>query len=174
MSGEDFALDARGVSHVFPFHLRLGRNQEVISTGPSIRRLLGCSPIGSSLEDLGSIERPLISNESSMILEGGSTTFVLRLKQGVRLRGPMITIATDQTVLFACSLWVNSWEEVRALGLEVRDFAAHDAQLDLLFALQATRASLRELKEANESILEQRREIRAHREAAESSRHEGD
>jgi hypothetical protein len=81
----------------------------------------------------------------------------------------MSSLEADGIVVFLCSPWVASLEQVQALGLALADFAIHDPVADFLFLLQSTNITLADTKPFASALDEPRwmaLSLRAIREAA--------
>lgn len=155
---------------LFPFYLAMNRRMEIFSLGSSLHKLdLGIVP-GHKFSDHFFIQSPPVDLSLEAVLEQSSTVFfVSDLKESVSLKGQMVPL-TDQvepvpsSVLFLGSPVLQSLDDIKGLGLTLKDFALHDAAADYLI-LMHTQA--RVLKDTSEMAQQLQQEIAVRRKAQE-------
>ena len=143
---------------VFPFHIAVDRNLDVLQLGRSISRIAPGLEIGTRLETELALERPHGELTPEKICAAADQTFLLRIKQtGIRLRGQFAPIAEDGW-LFLGSPWFESAEAIEEAGLSFSDFPIHDPLLELLMLVQTQQMAMKDLQVLT-SRLERQREI---------------
>ena len=65
----------------FPFHFAVNENLDIVQAGPSLRKLCGFDPVGSSFSDLFEVSHPSGTEPvQASFLENAGLLFVLDFK----------------------------------------------------------------------------------------------
>ena len=130
-------------SQAFPFHFVFNRNLELVQAGEILQRLTPLSLVGSQVEQHFRITHPKIPLEFDAIHQRSQSLFLLEsLHNGMQLKGQMMYVDTQEVMFFLGSLWVADLEELKPLGVKLKDFAIHDPIVDFLFLLQAKNTAI--------------------------------
>jgi PAS domain S-box-containing protein len=146
---------------VFPFHIVFGRDLVIRQVGPSLRRVCPAVAPGAAASSCVRIKRPLIGLDFEAIKAHPRAVFVLEAGPNqVSLRGQMIADEAADHLFFLGSPQVTSLAMISSLGLELDDFAVHDATPDLLFLLQSKNTTLGDAKKLTAELTDQKAELR--------------
>lgn len=157
----------------FPFHVMFDRNLNITQTGIAMMRLFN-KRLNTGhpfpFKDAFELVRPRMEFTFDTVLSHINTVFIVSAKHSVlkcshplpsqkdvpdgrsgahptlRLKGQMIYIPTNDSVLFLCSPRASNLESFKQMGISFSDIPVHDATRDLIFMSQARRAE-RELVE---------------------------
>lgn len=134
-SGEVFA-------RAFPFYLQLDPSLQVLSCGPSLRKIYPQVLPGAAFNALFTVKRPkgVLTFEHWL----GHLTELCTLQslgsKALTLRGSA-ELNSDGTLIFLVTPVVTSMEDQARLGLTFNDFAKHDSLGDSLVLAQTTHLS---------------------------------
>ncbi|QDV04559.1 Autoinducer 2 sensor kinase/phosphatase LuxQ [Planctomycetes bacterium Poly30] len=136
-----------------PFGFVIDAEGEVTLVGRALERRLQGSlprPVDEVLEDV-SVQKHISVNEA--LRAGRSLKLRVRGTQIV-LKGEAVPLEADGAVAFLGSPIVQSLDQLRDCGLQLRDFAAADSTPDLLLSMQATKTALTDARELSEKLKE--------------------
>ncbi len=145
------ALDSALLARFMPMHLLLDAQGKVISTGPTLARMLQGLPIeGARFEDLFEVRSPGGAVTADQVLARAGHRFRLIARNGVRagLRG-LGERLPDGQMLMNFSFGIDLITAVRDLALTDADFVATDLAMELLYLAEANSAVTRELRALN-------------------------
>jgi signal transduction histidine kinase len=145
MSSEQIlALDAAVADRLFPFHVVLDRDLQVLRVASVIKRLLPALVPGQMLDRVFEPLRPLVPLTPATIGQLTNTLLILKSRQPPALvvKGQIAPLAIDGNMVLLVSPRIADADEMRRLGLTAADFALHDPASEMLVVLQAMRASL--------------------------------
>jgi diguanylate cyclase (GGDEF)-like protein len=148
---QPLTLDADALSRFMPMHLLLDAEGRVITTGPTLSRVLqGQARPGTRFEDLFEVRAPGGAVTVDEVLARAGQRFRLVARNGVRagLRG-LGQRLPDGMVLLNLSFGIDLIAAVRDLALTDADFAATDLAMELLYLAEANAAVTRELRGLN-------------------------
>jgi signal transduction histidine kinase len=154
-------LTAQEVARVFPFHLGFDEHLHIVQLGPSLSKLVPGVALGQVLTERFSFELPHVRAFVGLCRALDVIAVLRVLDTGAQLRGQLVLSEQPRRLLFLCSPWLRSAEELPKLGLQLTDFALHDPKADLLQALRAQEASLGDVRKLMTKLAAQRREERA-------------
>jgi signal transduction histidine kinase len=139
-----FALDMATADRLFPFHLMLDHDLRVLHVAPVIAKLLPDLRVGQLLTDVLDTVRPTTPLSPGSLAGMTNSLLILRTRRepDVVLKGQIAPLASGTGVLLLVSPRVADGDEMRRLGLTAADFALHDPISEIMFVLQAMRASL--------------------------------
>lgn len=131
---------------LFPFHIRINSDLQVISIGKSLEKLTQ-KTIGSDFSEIVTVKRPRISAVSYENLSNLKGNLLLLAVQELEivLRGQVVLDGGEELV-FCVSPWMTDAKQMEVLGLNLRDFALHDPIMDLLQLLSYHAMSIDELR----------------------------
>ena len=154
-------LSAQQLRSAFPFHVAFDRGLLLVQSGEVLRRVCPAAFVGSPLSANFGLEHPGIACDFDSIRGNLGQLFVFRcLSSGMILKGQMLCDEASELMLFLCSPWVTSTEELTRLDLRLTDFALHDPAVDFIILSQAQRTWLRDFKRLTQKLLAQRAELR--------------
>lgn len=154
-------LTPQEVAHVFPFHIGFDEHLRIVQLGPSLSKLVPQVALGQVLTEHFSFELPHVRAFVGLCRSLDILAVLRVLSTGAQLRGQLVLSEEPKRLLFLCSPWLTSADELPKLGLQLADFALHDPKAELLHALQAQEASLGDVRKLMTKLAAQRREERA-------------
>ncbi len=161
MSASPIGLEPQGFERIFPFHLAMNRQMEIVQVGEVLQRVCPRLSVGSRLEQHFRIARPSIAVAFDAIRTESQSVFLLdALHDGMRLKGQMLYLAQPEVMLFLCSPWITEAAALDAFGLTLNDFAIHDPVVDFLFLLQSQNTALSDAKKLTDKLTKQRAKLR--------------
>lgn len=131
-------LDAVQLERVFPFHLQLDANLQIRTLGPSLRKLLPALHPGDAFQEHFQSTQPAggATFQGWKANAGGLVILRSLAHPYVMLRGTVEPIGADG-LIFLVTAVATSFEEVRRLGLGLKDYALHDSLAELLRSARA-------------------------------------
>ncbi len=149
------------LARCFPFHLAIDREGRVLQTGTVLRRLAPGLVDGSPASDGVSIFEPKIQFDFEVICKHTARAFTLEIpSSGLRLRGEIVESPDGESLLFLGSPWLTGLEQLERYGLDLADFAFHDAVADYLPILHAQTAFLSDNRAMTQMLTEQAVKLR--------------
>jgi PAS domain S-box-containing protein len=133
---------------IFPFHLEINDQEEIISQGKSLLKIIGDlknTPFYSHFM----IQRPYIENECfDAVLKEKSQFFILKSKaQNLLFKGQVEYFEEKNTLLFILTPWFTSINDLKTNKLLVSDFANFDITFDFLHILKNVEINNQEIKD---------------------------
>lgn len=148
---QSIQLNINQWNRLFPFFFLLNEEMQIIALGDSLKKLGGVQ-LGNKFDDYFIVSRPKFSTIGYSELKSSiDIMFFLEIKTekgNVILRGQFEFLEQGGYLIFVGSPWFTNLEEVADQGIVQKDFAKHDASLDLLHVLHA-----KEMAEADNKIL---------------------
>ncbi|MDG1572478.1 ATP-binding protein [Robiginitalea sp. M366] len=134
------------MNRLFPFYLQIGPEGNVLGMGKTMEKL-GLVRVGDPFFQDFKVERPLDTQTLEAVRRQDSSLFILQsLKvDRIKFRGQMFPDETH--IYFLGSPLINSFDDLRELGLGLNDFALHDNINQFLFTAQMHLSSLRDSRE---------------------------
>ena len=155
LSGDTFA-------RVFPFYFAWDAAMRLVNFGPSLQKICPDVKRGAPVGDL--FDSPRVENAFTSPDEMRKHIVDLFLIQhratSTRFRGQLLDLAGAGVMVMLCSPWLQSADEIEALGVTFSDFALHDASLDLLQILQTHQMANRDLQKLADKLTQQRAKLR--------------
>ncbi len=151
LPARQIAIGPDGLARFMPMHVLLDSNEQVVSAGPTLLRILeGVAVIGARFQDLFDVRAPGGAVTAAEVLERAGHRFWLvpRSRARVGLRGLGIRLPGDM-VLLNLSFGIDLISAVREFALTDGDFAATDLAMELLYLAEANAAVTRELRGLN-------------------------
>ena len=145
-------IGAEGLARFMPMHLLLDAAGRVLSTGPTLARVLGgkAAP-GTRFEDIFEVRSPGGAVMAAEVLDRAGHRFrlVLRDRPKVGLRGLGQRLGDGGQMLLNLSFGIDLISAVGEFALTDADFAATDLAMELLYLAEANAAVTRELRGLN-------------------------
>ncbi|MBD2666014.1 two-component hybrid sensor and regulator [Richelia sinica FACHB-800] len=160
---QKFSLDPEQFAILFPFHLVMDQNMQIVQAGAVIQRILKPVVIvGSSIEEHFRISRPHCSVKFADICQQTHSLFLLQSHhQEMQLKGQMVHLAASNHLMFLGSPWMTDVGDLQKLDLHLDDFPLYDSVADYLLLLQAKNSALADAKKLTAKLTSQRSELRA-------------
>lgn len=133
--------EAPWFGELFPFFVACSRRGEVLGVGRSLRKALGRSIVGASVDRVFELVRPMGFSGLAELADP-KVLVVLSVDGRLRLRGQVMPL--DSGVVFVGTPWFSELREVLDAGLVLDDFAAADTAADYVVLLGQLRAQLAE------------------------------
>lgn len=166
----EWMLDAIQFAYLFPFHIALNREMQIVQLGLSIGKCCPGLAIGDSFIERFQVLNPDDAGDFDSYLENRCLLFVVKDRQGeTKLRGQISPSANPDVLFFLGSPWVAGNISLKDYGLTMLDFALHDSTVDLLQVLQATKTALTETKVVSKRLSDQKKELIVARDLAEAA-----
>ena len=116
---------------------------------------------GCILTEHWDLESPLIRFRYEEILPSVRSIFVVVVKsRGLRLRGQMLPLPAEGSIVFLCSPWLPEPGQFRATGLTFDDFAVHDSMPEFVTVVQAQKFGIDDLRKLTEKLRQQREAVK--------------
>lgn len=133
---------------LFPFHLILNRDLEIIQVGPVLHRLY--PSILSKNKDFREhfwINKPDIIVSFETIKSQANTLFLIGSRDNnLEFKGQMLYVASSELIIFVGSPVIRDLSKLSNYGLKLSDFLAHDPMTDLIFLIETQAVALFEAK----------------------------
>lgn len=135
---QQFSFTAKQFDSFFPFHFVMNEEEEIITVGSSLEKLL--PEIKSKcFTDVFEIKRPNLKYISFEALKKyGKNVIIFNVKKhpDITLRGEFEWMESNNTLLFLGTPWFKSMDQVTEKGLVLTDFAIHDNFADLMHIIK--------------------------------------
>lgn len=163
---EAATLEAAALDALMPMHLLITRDGSILSSGPTLRKLLGAAArnVVDEFENGRSGETRDLAASILSAAETGGRLF-LRMRSGpfLNLRGHGVMVGGD-TILLNLGFGIGLSDAVRCARLTDSDFAPPELAMELLFMREAMGGVLGELSHFNSKLeaARQAAEVQAH------------
>ncbi|MCD8534749.1 MAG: PAS domain-containing protein [Verrucomicrobia bacterium] len=148
------------IERLFPFHCIFDIQFNIAGYGSSLRLVVPQIECGRKLYDFffSGTARENISLDT--FKNCGNVLFLFFVPETqCRLRGQVIKDSRGRFI-FLGSLWLTAPEQMRELGLSIKDFAVHEPVVDLMQLVQSQKIALMDLEKLAYELKKQRKEIR--------------
>ncbi|MEO0480581.1 MAG: ATP-binding protein [Planctomycetota bacterium] len=172
-ASDAYSLTPADFGEAFPFHIITDREMRIVQIGRSVRKVYPQIVLGQELSEVFRIVRPALrSIDWDTISKRTSTVYQLACPRGqLRLRGQVVVDEERGRIAFLTTPWITDISDLDPLGLNLRDFATHDAVSDFLFLLKTRDASIADARSMAERLREQSARLeKAHHAAEEANR----
>lgn len=163
------ALGYEALGSLMPMHLLVERDGEILSAGPTLRKLI--NPQSRRLSDEFANGRAggagdLVSVIQVAAIRGDRLFLRMKRPPGLNLRGHAV-VANGDLLLLNMGFGIGLPDAVRSAGLTDRDFAPPELAMELLFMREAVGGVLGELSHFNSQLEAAREaaEVKAHTDA---------
>lgn len=160
MTDAAISLSPSLLADVFPFHLALNQAGTIVQVGRVLQRICPALEVGGNFEQYFQIQRPAIPLNFQAIQAHTAALFILEVRSSsLLLKGQMVYIAEQETLLFLGSPWISDLSALAGSGLTLTDFAIHDPIADYLVLLQTQKTALADARKLAEKLKQQRTEV---------------
>jgi signal transduction histidine kinase/DNA-binding response OmpR family regulator len=148
------------MAKVFPFHLVINREAQIIQMGEVLQRICPQIGVGDLLEQQFQLERPKVKADFATLLKHSRSLILVKSLAGeLQLQGQMLYVEAQDVIFYLCSPVVSNVAALKPLGITLKDFPIHDRIVDFLFQLQAQTNALSEAKKLTFELTQQRLEL---------------
>ena len=135
------------VNQVFPFHLIINRELQIIQLGKNLKKIEGDFEVGHLFSDYFKITKPISVASFEEFLNNEGEVFKLSLiKKELSFKGEVVVYEEEGIILFLGTPIISDGEMFMEHNLSLSDFAAYDSSPDYLFSMRAQENSYREIK----------------------------
>ncbi|CAL1265038.1 unnamed protein product [Larinioides sclopetarius] len=150
-SPDDLGLSISIMCKVFPFHIIVDRDMQIVQLGKGLLRIFK-SKLSDGDRHFSSffvIQSPKVAVTFEDISQLSNVSFVLVIKtshrdketlQGMNIKGQMILCPESQSLLFLGSPVVKGLSGLVGKGLYISDIPVHDATRDIMLVEEQTKA----------------------------------
>lgn len=145
---------------MFPFHCIFDNQFNILGYGSSLGLVAPGIECGRKLYEYFSLERPEKIFTVETFEKSANILFLFFIPESqCRLRGQVI-MDSGGRFIFLGSPWLTAPEQMRELGLSIKDFAVHEPVVDLMQLVQSQKIALMDLEKLAYELKRQRKEIR--------------
>jgi len=132
-----FTLPPHLLAKVFPFHFVFNGDCTIIQSGEVLQRLTP-DIVGLPFSQCFQINRPIIQAVTFTTLNKKSNSiFILKsLQSEMTLKGQMLAVDDFEIMFFLGSPVVTDINQLKQIGIKLKDFAIHESVADFLLLLQ--------------------------------------
>ena len=145
-------LDHHKVNKIFPFAFRVDEDLVIRNVGRSLAKLFP-GLVGLNFMEAFEIVRPShAAVEFQSLIDFSEQIFILKCKItncSIRLRGEMLPLEAESSILFIGSPWLTSAGDLKNHQLKLSDFALHDSITDLLHYLKSKDIVSEDIRQLN-------------------------
>jgi len=170
-SSNRFALAPEHFEQAFPFHIVLDRDLQILQIGAALEKACPDIKPGSAWADCFTIVRPVMQTPTAdrFVSQAGAMFLIEHRNSALRLRGQVLVDRRPGTLYFLGSPWVTDLNQVKELGLNIKDFAIHDPVADFLFLLQSRDMGLADAKKLAGKLKQKSIDLQKAKEEAEEA-----
>ena len=151
---------AAQVDLTFPFHLLLGKDLRIGHLGPSLARICPDVAVGNLLNTHFELLRPEVQPTFEGLRSAVNyVTLWQHRASGLRLRGQTLPTDDMDSLILLWKPWVEDNAELLQHGLQLNDFALHDAIPDMLQVIQAQKIAFQDVRKLAQKLQTQRAEL---------------
>jgi len=146
---------------LFPFHLLLNRDLQIVLAGKSLQKLISIPPL-APFTSFFHLQRPQTAEENFAALLALQNQLVViqsKTADSFLLRGQLEQI-DHEMLLYIGSPWLASMDEVKQRNLLLNDFAYHDPMIDLLHVIKTQEIAASEVRQLLTTVNEQRNALK--------------
>ncbi len=170
MRAAEWTLNSTQFADLFPFHIAMNRELQIVQTGMSLGKCCAGLQSGDLLTERFQILNPDDAVDFDSFLEHRHMLFVLKDRLGdAKLRGQISPSEDPNILFFLGSPWLAGNIRLQDIGLSMPDFALYDSTVDLLQVVQATKTALTETKVVSRRLADQKKELVVARDLAEAA-----
>lgn len=154
-------FDSNQFERLFPFHLIMNRDLQIVHAGKSLKKLIDL-PEHASFSSCFMLQRPQIAEEKfDTLLSLQNELVIIQSRQSnpFVLRGQLEQL-NNEMLLYVGSPWFGSMDEVKQRKLLLNDFAYHDPLIDLLHVIKTQEIATSEVKELLITVNEQKNALK--------------
>lgn len=156
-----FHLSAELLVQLFPFHLALNHQLQIVQVGQALDRIYPHPLRGRSFADHFSINRPRMSINIEDFLKKRQSLFLLESRDlSLVLKGQMVDLLESEIFLFLCSPSAIDAKKLTDVGIQLKDFPLHDVTPDLVFLQQTTQMSVKQVETLNQQLIASQEQLK--------------
>jgi|GEM_PF-2673737 len=162
MNNPTIYLSEKRLSRFFPFYILFDEQLEVLSIGPSLKKIFPACANGR-IQDHFRLKRPHAPFEAGQHIAALFDQLVVLESlnaPAIVMRGQFEPLDETNQWLFAGTPWFPGVEALRAHALTINDFALHDSMIDLLHVLQLQQVANSDIREMLGTLQEQQKQLR--------------
>ncbi len=154
------SISANQLNIIFPFFFTFNKDLKITEVGVGMEKLAPNS-IGKNIVDFLKFKRPFSTKyEFFNILEYSKQIFIIQILQNsVLIKGQIIFLEEQESILFLGSPWLASIEEMEAKQLLITDFALHDSIPDMLQVLKSQEIVMNDIKQLVAELNHQKQKL---------------
>jgi PAS domain S-box-containing protein len=154
-------LGKEEIDILFPFHFTLDRDFNIISVGPSLKKLWTNNTNPKDFITQFKFKRPFLSIAYTFesIIEHKNHLFILELLNSetpILLRGQFLPIDNSSKLLFAGSIWLTDVDDLEKHHLKINDFSTSDNVTDLLHVLKSEKLAKKDVLDLADDLKKER------------------
>jgi PAS domain S-box-containing protein len=159
-----FHLSSDKLQTVFPFYLLMAKDLTIVDSGPSLKKMIG------NINDLRfneqfKIVRPRMSFTNDWpvladLIDQLVIVETIHFPVKTTLRGQFLEIEESGQVLYLCTPWFTSLDQLAVYGLTYSDFALNDTLPDLFNVLKSNEIVTEDLELYAAELIEERNKLR--------------
>lgn len=155
---EKLIFDFDAMNRIFPFHFVIDRDLVFTQIGKSLMKLDTTIRAGNNWNEHFSILRPGLKKNDFPHFSEICNHLVILLNQKTRIgfQGQWEMMGDGQSLVFFGAPWLGSSEELNKSGLNLKDFAPHNAMINFFHKLNSEELVVEELKNAVGKISKQK------------------
>ncbi|RFP53709.1 MAG: histidine kinase [Limnothrix sp. CACIAM 69d] len=156
-----FHLSAELLVQLFPFHLALNHQLQIVQVGQALDRIYPHPLRGRLFADHFSINRPRMSISIEDFLKKRQSLFLLESRDlSLVLKGQMMDLLESGIFLFLCSPSAIDAQKLTDAGIQLKDFPLHDVTPDLVFLQQTTQMSVKQVETLNQQLIASQEQLK--------------
>ncbi|MFG3816030.1 ATP-binding protein [Limnothrix redekei] len=156
-----FSLSAELLVQLFPFHLALNHQLQIVQAGQALDRIYPHPLRGRLFADHFSINRPRMSISIEDFLKKRQSLFLLESRDlSLVLKGQMVDLLESEIFLFLCSPSAIDAQKLTDIGIQLKDFPLHDVTPDLVFLQQTTQMSVKQVENLNQQLITSQEQLK--------------
>lgn len=153
-------LSPEHLADIFPFHFCINRRLVPVQVGSSLQRLVPALTTGAPFTLHASVEHPVPVKDFDDMLAWTDDLFIIHFHRlELRLRGQMMYLPEQESLLFLGSPWITEPATLQKLGLTAADFSLIDPAVDLLGVLEAQESAFHDVMLFARELTRQRTEL---------------
>lgn len=148
------ALDSAALDRLMPMHLVVSSDGDVVSAGPTLRKLRPTGLVGAALFDIFHARRPQGATSLQALAEFNSGQIQLSFADApyTNFRAVLAELPDHQGALINLSFGIAVVDAVETHDLTIGDFAATDLTVEMLYLVEAKSAAMEESKKLNQRL----------------------
>jgi PAS domain S-box-containing protein len=148
---------------IFPFFIRIDKDMRILTSGASIRKVVG-DVNGRPFSEVFKFISPSMSirNEFNSLKDHQDIIVILESVEfplKTRFRGQFIHVPEEDQIVYLNSPWITDVHDLSFHNLLISDFAVHDTITDNLQLLKSKEIMFEDMKKIADEVIIQRNEL---------------
>ena len=152
------SFNQQQIQQLFPFHLLLNADLEIISSGNSMVKVMPALRLGTAISQYFALEHSGFADTFSQAITQ-STSFIIKSTSSNHYFMMQPVCFENGDVLLAGKPVINNNFSLTDYNLTINDFASKDNVVEQLFLIQATKKSLSDATTLNQEITAKNRAL---------------